>query len=76
MVAIKFRGKRLDNGEWVYGGVLVEKEYAAIIVYSDYHGWHEFIEVDPKTINQYAGTQNGLDVYVEALCGEGEQDES
>lgn len=27
MREIKFRGKRVDTGEWVYGGLVVTKEY-------------------------------------------------
>lgn len=55
MIEIKFRGKRVDNGEWVYGGILQHEGYTAICVHSDYHQWHEFIEVDPKTVGQYIG---------------------
>lgn len=55
MREILFRGKRVDNGEWVEGGILVDGDYFAICVYSDYHGWHEFVEVIPETVGQYTG---------------------
>lgn len=47
---IKFRGKRLDNGEWIYGSLLVmDGEYEisdhSCIVYSRY-------QVDEKTVGQ------------------------
>ena len=48
---IKFRGKRLSDDEWVYGG------------YFNDNGSHfipqgigsAFVEVDPKTVGQYTG---------------------
>ena len=52
MREILFRGKRKDNGEWVEGGILQEEGYTAIIIYSDYHNWHDFIEVIPETVGQ------------------------
>lgn len=61
MREILFRGKRLDNGEWVEGGVLCYAEYTAICVYSDYNNWHEFIEVDPKTVCQFTGLTDKKD---------------
>lgn len=47
-----YRGKRKDNGEWVEGGIVVNGDYVAIVQYSDYHGWHEFIEVIPETVGE------------------------
>ena len=55
---IKFRGKRIDNGEWAFGGILQHEGYNAICVFSDYHNWHEFIEVDPETVGQYTGKKD------------------
>jgi uncharacterized phage protein (TIGR01671 family) len=51
MREILFRGKRLDDGEWVYGG------------YFNDNGSHfipqgigaAFVEVDPKTVGQFTG---------------------
>ena len=65
MREILFRGKRLDNGEWVEGGVLCYAEYTAICVYSDYNNWHEFIEVVPKTVCQFTGLtdKNGVKIF-------------
>lgn len=52
----KFRGKRLDNGEWVYGSCLLcekDKPYIAIpwLVGSVPTKW----EVDPATVGQFTG---------------------
>lgn len=66
MREILFRGKRIDNGEWVYGH-LVEceaREYRTFIVSSADWEQHddglELIattahEVDPETVGQYTG---------------------
>lgn len=57
-----FRGKRRDNGEWVYGSLFVgfKKSYIcteAIAMYN-FDGalcLGGFIEVDPSTVGQYTG---------------------
>lgn len=49
----KFRGKRLDNGEWVYGDLLTEyihhKGLTIVEAGCIYH------EVDPATVGQFIG---------------------
>ena len=75
---IKFRGKRIDNGEWVYGN-LVEKTRWDL--HKDYFiTWNkltknqndlltdsEYIEeqVDPDTVGQFTGLtdKNGREIY-------------
>jgi len=57
MREIKFRGKRVDNGEWVYGDLIhyaTEKDgiqYDNIGISNDF----EHHEVDPSTVGQYTG---------------------
>lgn len=57
---ILFRGKRVDNGEWVYGNLIVRKESDGCAC-----GGKTFIdsgkpfdtavEVNPETVGQYTG---------------------
>lgn len=51
---IKFRGKRLDNGEWVVGSLLQDDYGTCMIVeFADHHEqWHD---VDPETVGQFTG---------------------
>ena len=65
MREIIFRGKRIDNGEWVYGSLFVgfKKCYIcpeAIAMYN-FDGalcLGGFVEVDPSTIGQYTGLKD------------------
>jgi uncharacterized phage protein (TIGR01671 family) len=52
---IKFRGKRVDNSEWVYGYLTHtnKKMNPCILV-----GVVEVYEVDPETIGQFAGLKD------------------
>ena len=72
MREIIFRGKRIDNGEWVYGSLFVgfKKCYIcpeAIAMYN-FDGAlciGGFIEVDPSTVGQYTGLngKNGKRIF-------------
>ena len=68
---ILFRGKRLDNGEWVYGGYFKhdtvkvcftsdDPKTKHCIVFDGSCDWGfepplQYCEVDPKTVGQYTG---------------------
>lgn len=68
---IIFRGKRVDNGEWVYGSLITLSQGTFICDVSSYNTveidlgerlkinalWEEndFVEVIPETIGQYTG---------------------
>lgn len=62
MREIKFRGKRLDNGEWIYGSLLVshfkddKKERYFITQFSGNYTFEH--EVDPNTVGQFTGLRD------------------
>lgn len=68
MRIIKFRGKRVDNGEWVYGGIAHLRDVPAII--TNYRENDIGADIDksyiiPETIGQYTGLcdVNGKEIY-------------
>lgn len=60
---IKFKAKRLDNGEWAIGDLLHSYENGAIIVPIEGGG---AFSVDSDTICQFTGEKdmNGNDIYI------------
>lgn len=66
MSDIKFRGKRVDNGEWVYGYYMSDLNMLVKhVIYTIGQEYNSHIQVDPETVGQYIGVKdaNGTDVY-------------
>lgn len=66
---ILFRGKRLDNGEWVEGDLahcneIGTKREMICIWYTDSNGLLCEAEVDPSTVGQYTGLTDMQDVKI------------
>ena len=65
MRVIKFRGKRIDNGEWVYGGYHTDGRDHFIAVKRDGLFHVQLFQVHPETVGQFTGLmdKDGADIY-------------
>ena len=81
MEEVKFRGKRIDNGEWVYGFYVARKggHKTKHYIYtgetaSNQTDWCVKYEVNPETIGRYIGlaAKGGIEIYEgDVVCGYG-----
>lgn len=64
---IKFRGKRIDNEEWVYGDIELPRNREAAIIhcYLDDGNYNRQFEVQKESVGQFTGCldKNGTEIY-------------
>ena len=67
MREILFRGKRTDNGEWVYGNLVrgCDEKYAYIVEFGNKEMCRNYVDVNPETVGQHTGLtdKNGKRIF-------------
>ena len=67
MREILFRGKRCDNGEWVFGNFVrgCIEDFAYIVEFGNKELCRNYVEVIPETVGQFIGLtdKNGKKIF-------------
>lgn len=66
MREIIFRGKRVDNGEWVYSSfIMQDKEHKLLLAEVELFDGEKWRAVDPETVSEYTGLtdKNGKRIF-------------
>ena len=73
MRTIKFRGKRIDNGEWIEGDLIQSKNGVVQILPIESDIFFNNEVVDPETVGQFTGLldKNGKEIFEGDIIEEG-----
>lgn len=67
MRTIKFRGRRIDNGEWVYGDLEIRRKTGVCLIhtYNDDDTYKKQFEVSADSVGQFTGfyDKNRIEIY-------------
>ena len=75
MREIKFRGKRIDNGEWVFGGISIKAH--GTFIHDEDLPFDDVCEVIPESVGQFTGLRDskrteeypeGQEIYEGDIC--------
>jgi len=64
MKELLFRGKSLETGAWVEGGVAKRDGHAYIFKFDEYCKRYDMIAVDPDTVGQFIGIYDRYDTKI------------